>query len=205
MTPEKFEQNQRLNEDIVNWRDLEEWEEPISKRERDELYRCFTTALQKEEEKLLSAIEKQIYDTLKKTGKLPTIDEYKDLDKLIAIREEHTKYLIKMFTYPDLISKIYDTPAGEINILIKEFCRPHLYDLMMVKIEKLKNSIQNDLNNNQKILVKRNEINALREVVGMKEMVEAELNFTKMRYFDSLSKYDLPVCVKTFYIGFKGN
>ena len=168
-------------------------------------YKCFGTVLRREEAKLLITIEEQIHDTLEKTGKLPTIDEYKDLDKLIAIREEHTKYLIKMCTDPDRISKIYDTPAGEINILIKEFCRPHLYDLMMVKIEKLKNSIQNDLNNNQKILVKRNEINALREVVGMKEMVEAELNFTKMRYFDSLSKYDLPVCVKTFYIGFKGN
>ena len=44
MTPKPFEQmlqNQRPNEDIVNWRDLEEWEESISKRGRDEIYRCF--------------------------------------------------------------------------------------------------------------------------------------------------------------------
>ena len=208
MTSETFEQmlqNQRPNEDIVNWRDLEEWEEPISKRERDELYRCFTTALQKEEEKLLTAIKKQIYDTLKKTGKLPTIDEYKDLDKLIAIREEHTKYLIKMCTDPDRISKIYDTPAGEINILINEFCRPHLYDLMRVKTEKLTNSIQNDLNNNQKILVKKSdELNALCEVVKMWEKVEAELDFTKRRNHSSLSQYALHYCGKTIYIGRSG-
>ena len=183
-----------------------EWEEPISKREREELYRCFNKALQKEEEKLLTAIDKQIHDTLEKTGKLPTIDEYKDLDKLIAIREEHTKYLIRMSIYPDRISKIYDTSAGEIDILIKEFCRSHLYVLMEAKIEKLTNSIQNDLNNNQKILVKKSdELNALCEVVKMWEKVEAELDFTERENYGSLSGYTLHDCRKTIYVGRRGN
>ena len=194
MTSEILEQmlrNQLPIEDILKWKDLEEWEESISIPE-DVLYRCFFTVLRKEEAKLLIAINKQIHDTLKKTGKLPTIDEYKDLDKLIAIREEHIRHLIKM-------RKIYDTPAGEVNIIINEFCRLNLYVLIKAKIKKLTKSIHTDFNN------KSDELNAICEVVKMIEKVDAELSFTKRIDHDYISRYVVPDCGRKISIGCSGN
>ena len=99
-----------------------EWELPTNFEARKELYRCFTNALQMEDEKLMVAIGKQIRDTLKKTGRLPNINEYKDLDKLIAIREEYVKYLTKVYQYSENVEKMYSTPAEEIHIQITRFC-----------------------------------------------------------------------------------
>ena len=114
------------------------------------------------------------------------------MDKLIAIREEHIRHLIK-------IRKIYDTPAGEVNIIINEFCRLNLYVLIKAKIKKLTKSIHTDFNN------KSDELNAICEVVKMIEKVDAELSFTKRIDHDYISRYVVPDCGRKISIGCSGN